>query len=61
MNERPYCTKENPMPPGTPPGIYYHNDSKVVSEDYYGLSGGGDYEKYECPHCGFRFRVELPD
>lgn len=40
---------------------YSHDDAKCVDEEYNGLSGGGDYEIYKCPHCGSRFYVELPD
>jgi hypothetical protein len=54
------CTKEAPMPPNAP-GRWAHPDADLVLEEYNGLSGGGDYEKYECPHCGKRFWVELPD
>lgn len=61
MAERPYCTKDAPMPQGTKPGIYYHNDAKVLYSEDGSLSDGGSFDRYECPHCGFRFWVELPD
>lgn len=50
------CTKENPNT-----NAKVHPDSIVVYEEYGGLSGGGDYERYECPNCKRRFWVELPD
>ena len=49
------------MPQGTKPGIYYHNDAKVLYSEDGSLSDGGSFDRYECPHCGFRFWVELPD
>jgi hypothetical protein len=57
------CTKESPydnkpVPDGE---RWAHFDAKCVDEEYNGLSGGGDYEVYECPHCGVRFRTQLPD
>ena len=54
------CTRDRPMPKGDQ-GRWVHTDAKCVSEDYVGLADGGDYERYECPHCGLRFWVELPD
>lgn len=49
------CTAENPWTPdkGTPA---QHPDAKDDGEC---SSGCCDY--YLCPHCGLRFRVELPD
>lgn len=58
--DRQSCTKESPMPQGSP-GFWQHPDAHSVGEEYNGLSGGGDYESYKCPNCGIRFRVELPD
>ena len=60
MNELQECTKERPYSAGAQ-GYWMHPDAICVDEEYNGLSGGGDYERYECPHCGLRFRVELPD
>lgn len=54
------CTKEAPMPKGAG-GYWEHPDAHTVGEEYNGLSGGGDYERYTCPNCGLSFRVELPD
>lgn len=50
------CTAERPDPTAR-----IHPDAKCVFEEYGGLSGGGDYEYYECPHCQLRFWAELPD
>lgn len=63
-SERTPCTAEHPAPkPGEPyrKGDWYHPDAKAVGEEYNGLSGGGDYDIYECPHCGRTLYVELPD
>lgn len=40
---------------------WYHPEAKCISEEYYGLLAGGSYEQLECPHCGHRFRVMVPD
>lgn len=62
MSERQICTRERPYTKRGEMNEYWlHPDAKCVDEEYNGLSGGGDYERYECPHCGLRFRVELPD
>ena len=61
MSDKHHCTKESPMPPTAHKRDYWHNDAKCVDEEYNGLSGGGDYEIYQCPHCESRFYVELPD
>lgn len=54
----PYvCTA---VDPGTPEKskLAIHPDAKYLSATDY---GGGEYcEKYECPNCGKRFEVELP-
>ena len=50
------CTKEKPDATAR-----VHPDAKLLYEEYNGLGGGGDYERWECPHCGERFYVELPD
>lgn len=38
-----------------------HPDAKEVGEDYGSLADGGSRVRYECPHCGLRFWVQLPD
>ena len=53
------CTKDTPKPKDAKG--WAHPDAKLLFEEYGGLSGGGDYERYECPHCGESFWVELPD
>ena len=40
---------------------WQHPDAVMLYEEYNGLSGGGDFERYKCPHCGLTFWVELPD
>lgn len=60
MSDREVCTKEAPMPKGDG-RRWQHPDAVDVGEEYNGLSGGGDYDIYKCPHCGLRFYVELPD
>jgi hypothetical protein len=64
--ERKPCTADNPAPREGGPEPYrrsdwYHPDAKAVGEEYNGLSGGGDYDIYECPHCKRTLYVELPD
>lgn len=52
---RQVCTKENPA---TKEGRWSHPEAVEVGEydrDY------GSFVKYECPVCGLRFEVELPD
>jgi hypothetical protein len=60
MSERLECTKERPFTNGAH-GFWFHPSARSTGEEYNGLSGGGDYESYTCPHCGISFRVELPD
>lgn len=60
MTDRQICSKENPYPQDGV-GYWQHPDAKIVSEEYNGLSGGGDYLMYKCPNCGLSFYVELPD
>lgn len=60
MSERQTCSKESPMPDNAG-GLWCHPDAVSQGDEYNGLSGGGDYERFKCPHCGLFFRVELPD
>jgi hypothetical protein len=60
MNELKTCTKEHPYKEGDA-GRWQHPDAELLFEDYNGLAGGGDWERYRCPHCGKLFWVELPD
>lgn len=56
------CSKENPYVKDDP-GRWNHPDAIEIEHDY-GKGGGvadGDYIRYECPHCGLRFSVELPN
>lgn len=60
------CTKENPYNKENPDhkkSRWEHPDADYERDDY-GLGGGvadGDYEVYNCPNCGLRFKVELPN
>lgn len=56
---RGICTKDAPMPKGDM-GRWLHPDAVCVYEEYNGTHSG-NFERYECPHCGVRFMVELPD
>ena len=58
--ERKTCTKESPMPQFAD-GYWFHPDAVSGDDENYGLSGGGDYATYTCPHCGKFFREQLPD
>lgn len=60
MSDREVCTKERPMPKGDA-GRWQHPDAVDAGEEDYGLSGGGSYDRYVCPHCGLMFRVTVPD
>jgi len=48
------CTKENPNQK-----YMYHPDAREVGDQESGWPGG-DIVTYECPHCGARWREELP-
>ena len=52
------CTKDAPWSPdkGTP---VRHVDAHEVGEQEDGYPGG-DIVTYKCPHCGKRWRAELP-
>jgi hypothetical protein len=54
------CTKEKPMPKGDP-GRWAHPDAEFLFAEDGSLSDGGSYDRYECPNCGKRFWVEIPD
>ena len=57
--DRYICTKEAPW--SEDKGRAIHPDAKLQYDKYNGLTGGGDYSRYECPNCGLRFWVTLPD
>lgn len=62
MNERQICTAENPYD-NSKGGRWAHPDADEVGEDY-GPGGGvadGDYTEYKCPHCGHKWKEELPN
>ena len=54
---RHLCTLEDPWAPGK--GRASHPDAREVGEQEEGHPGG-DIVTYECPHCGVRWREELP-
>lgn len=49
------CTRDDPWTPEKSKKAQ-HPDAKCV------FDGGWEqeYERYECPHCGKRFNVEIP-
>lgn len=48
------CTKESPMP-ANHTGLWIHRDAKDDgSKDVY-------FDRYDCPHCGAHFKVEVAD
>lgn len=52
------CTSAEPWTPEK--GEYAtHPDAREVGDQEDGYPGG-DYQRYECPNCGKRFKVELP-
>lgn len=53
------CTKDNPSD-GTP-YEWYHPDAILVNTFYDNSVFHDDYETYECPHCGIRFKETLPN
>lgn len=52
------CTKETPWDHKYD-GRVQHPDAQEVGEQEDGWPGG-DIVTYLCPHCGHRFKVELP-
>lgn len=59
MTKMPFvCSKNTPWVPsmGTP---VVHADAHEVGDQRDGWPGG-DIVTYECPHCGHRWRAELP-
>lgn len=57
MSERHTCTKEDPWTPEKGE-LASHPDATYLGDKDYG--GGECCERYECPHCGKRFEIELP-
>ena len=43
------CTESSPDPDAR-----FHPDAKGYGNDVY-------YNRYQCPHCGIRFKVEVPE
>lgn len=55
MSDKKICTKETPMPtydPTKPIEPWYHRDSKLYQDKHCSY--------YECPNCGHRWRLEIP-
>lgn len=61
MSDRLLCTAASPMPKDAKKWEWVHPDAVYRDDEYNGLSGGGDYSIYDCPHCGRKLYVELPD
>lgn len=57
MSSRYECTAREPWGKGK--GRAYHPDADEIGEQQDGWPGG-DLVTYECPHCGLKFQVELP-
>lgn len=55
------CLEGHTMPPEANKWEWAHPDEENVGEEYNGLSGGGDYDIYRCPHCKRKTYSELPD
>ena len=55
---RQTCTPERPFQ-STDHGYWCHPNAVEVGEQEDGYPGG-DIVRYECPHCGHRWREELP-
>ena len=55
---RYHCTAERPWTPDKGPWVV-HRDAYAVGEQRNGWPAG-DVQSYQCPHCGTRFTVELP-
>jgi len=58
MDKRHTCTADDPW---TRDKSFYgdHPDAVEVGDQEDGYPGG-DIVTYDCPHCGLRFRCELP-
>lgn len=52
---RKTCTKETPRPANAPASEFWKHPDAVMEYD------GDSYERYECPNCGLRFSVTIPD
>lgn len=55
-NERHVCTADDPWTPSKSEWAT-HPDARDDGEEY---SRDCEYSRYECPHCGLRFKVEIP-
>ena len=55
------CTADRPWPGGKSPArsVVRHMDADEVHEQEDGWPSG-DIVTYQCPHCGTRWRSELP-
>lgn len=59
--ERRICTAEKPYDAKNPDhkGFWRHPDAVAVGDQRDGWPAG-DLQDFECPHCGLRFTMELP-
>ncbi len=59
MSERKVCTKEQPSNWRDNDGSQWqHPDARDAGD---GNDSCGEYDAYECPHCGLYFKVTVPD
>jgi hypothetical protein len=61
LTERLVCSADHPFQAvGSPRGARWeHPDAEEVGDQEDGYPAG-DIVTYQCPHCGLRFRRELP-
>ncbi len=58
MTMRHECTADDPWTPEKATRAF-HPDAREVGDQECGWPSG-DMVRYECPHCGARWREELP-
>ena len=58
-DERYECTGDAPWAEGK--GAAFHPDAVTVSEPDDVAFSADNKTGYECPHCGLRFKVTMPD
>lgn len=58
MSERFVCTKENPWSKQKARFAIHPDAKRLYSDDWHSLDAA---DRYECPNCGHRFWVELPN